>query len=153
MEYAKELNAVQTWLMSSAGLKSFKRGTGLKLSRPVVLFDSPGRSRARHLTRYSYVQTVQFFGTLYVDNLDEAIAYQEALVSDLENKCGVIEVKDAGGKVEGRLKCAELKFKETDSLDIPFTLSYEVAYKRSGWDTPIPTADSLHNKVNVVMPE
>ena len=58
MEYSKELTAIQMWLKSTAGLNSFKRGTSVNLSRPVVLFDVPGRGRARHLTRYSYVQTV-----------------------------------------------------------------------------------------------
>ncbi|WP_287714508.1 hypothetical protein [Blautia sp.] len=144
MEYDKELKALQTWLKDTAGLNSFKRGVGLKLARPVVLFDSPGRSRARHITRYSYVQTVQWFGTLYVDNLDEAIKYQEALVQNLEDKCGVLEVKDDAGNIVGRLKNAELKFKEAESLDIAFTLSYEAAYKRAGWDTPVPQIDIVH---------
>lgn len=91
MEYSKELTAIQMWLKSTAGLNSFKRGTSVNLSRPVVLFDVPGRGRARHLTRYSYVQTVTWPCTLYVDTLDEAVRYQEALVSDLEDRCNVLE--------------------------------------------------------------
>lgn len=42
MEYSKELTAIQMWLKSTAGLNSFKRGTNVNLSRPVVLFDVPG---------------------------------------------------------------------------------------------------------------
>ena len=84
------------WLKSTAGLNSFKRGTNVNLSRPVVLFDVPGRGRARHLTRYSYVQTVTWPCTLYVDTLDEAVRYQEALVSDLEDRCNVLEIKEDG---------------------------------------------------------
>ena len=75
------------WLKSTAGLNSFKRGSSVNLSRPVVLFDVPGRGRARHLTRYAYVQTVTWPCTLYVDTLGEAVRYQEALVSDLEDRC------------------------------------------------------------------
>ena len=43
MEYSKELTAIQMWLKSTAGLNSFKRGTNVNLSRPVVLFDVPER--------------------------------------------------------------------------------------------------------------
>ena len=108
MEYSKELTAIQMWLKSTAGLNSFKRGTNVNLSRPVVLFDVPGRGRARHLTRYSYVQTVTWPCTLYVDTLDEAVRYQEALVSDLEEACrrfgfdgGVLPML-ALGRTDGR---------------------------------------------------
>lgn len=149
MDYERELTAVQTWLKDCSGLNSFRRGTNLNLSRPVVLFDSPGRSRARHITRYSYVQTVQWFGTLYVDTFDDAMIYQEALIQDLENRCGVIEVLDTEKEIVGRLKKAELTFKEGDSLDISFTLSYEAAYKRAGWDAEIPTIDKLYTNLRV----
>lgn len=149
MEYDKEIKAVQSWLKNTAGLNSFKRGVNLKLSRPVVLFDSPGRSRARHLTRYAYVQTVSLFGTLYVDSLDECIAYQNTLLQDLEDRTGVLDVVDDTGKLEGRLKNAELKFKEGDSLDIGFTLTYDVAYKRAGWDKVNPSIDDIHVALKV----
>ena len=96
MEYSKELTAIQMWLKSTAGLNSFKRGTNVNLSRPVVLFDVPGRGRARHLTRFAYVQTVTWPCTLYVDTLDEAVRYQEVLVSDLEDRCNVLEIKEDG---------------------------------------------------------
>lgn len=149
MDYDKELKAVQTWLKSTAGLDSFKRGVSLKLSRPVVLFDSPGRSRARHLTRYAYVQTVSVFGTLYVNSLDECLVYQNALLQDLEDKCGVLDIVDDNGTAEGHLKNADLKFKESDSLDVPFTLTYDVAYKRDGWDKVNPTIDDIHVALRV----
>lgn len=149
MDYDKELNAIQTWLKSTAGLASFKRGVSLSLSRPVVLFDSPGRSRSKHLTRYAYVQTVSVFGTLYVDSLDECLIYQNALLQDLEDKCGVVDVVDDKGNLEGRLKNANLKFKEGDSLDVAFTLTYDVAYKRAGWDTVNPSIDNIHVALKV----
>ena len=76
MEYSKELTAIQMWLKSTAGLNSFKRGTSV------------------NLTRYAYVQTVTWPCTLYVDTLDEAVRYQEALVSDLEDRCNVLEIKE-----------------------------------------------------------
>lgn len=143
MEYSKELTAIQTWLKSTAGLNSFKRGTNLNLSRPVVLFDVPGRSRAKHLTRYSYVQTVTWPCTLYVDTLDEAVRYQEALVSDLEDRCNVLEISENGKRV-GWLKNVVAKFINGDSLDATFTLTYDVAYKRKGWDTSYPEAEIIH---------
>lgn len=148
MEYAKELETIQKWLKSTAGLNSFKRGVGLNLSRPVVLLDVPGRSRARHLTRYSYVQTVTWPCTLYVDTLDEAVRYQEALVTDLEDRCNALEILD-GNICIGWLKNVVAKFIDGDSLDATFTLTYEVAYKRAGWDTKNPNADYIYTKLNV----
>ena len=147
MEYSKELTAIQTWLKSTAGLNSFKRGMNLNLSRPVVLFDVPGRSRAKHLTRYSYVQTVTWPCTLYVDTLDEAVRYQEALVSDLEDRCNVLEISENGKRI-GWLKNVVAKFINGDSLDATFTLTYDVAYKRKGWDVKDPEVEVIHNTLN-----
>lgn len=150
MEYSKELTAIQTWLKSTAGLNSFKRGTNLNLSRPVVLFDVPGRSRAKHLTRYSYVQTVTWPCTLYVNTLDEAVRYQEALVSDLEDRCNVLEISENGKRI-GWLKNVVAKFINGDSLDATFTLTYDVAYKRKGWDAKDPEVEVIHNTLNGIL--
>lgn len=136
------------WLKSTAGLNSFKRGTNVNLSRPVVLFDVPGRGRARHLTRYSYVQTVTWPCTLYVDTLDEAVRYQEVLVSDLEDRCNVLKIKEDGKHV-GWLKNVVARFNNGESLDATFTLTYEVAYKRKGWDASTPTADVMYTRLDV----
>ena len=135
------------WLKSTAGLNSFKRGTSVNLSRPVVLFDVPGRGRARHLTRYAYVQTVTWPCTLYVDTLDEAVRYQEALVSDLEDRCNVLEIKEDGKRV-GWLKNVVARFNNGESLDATFTLTYEVAYKRKGWDASTPAADVMYTRLD-----
>ena len=97
----KNLQLYKCGLSLQLGLILFKRGTSVNLSRPVVLFDVPGRGRARHLTRYAYVQTVTWPCTLYVDTLDEAVRYQEALVSDLEDRCNVLEIKEDGKRVAG----------------------------------------------------
>ena len=149
MDYDNELRTVQTWLKSTAGLNSCKRGVGLKLARPVVLFDSPGRSRERHLTRHSYVQTVQWYGKLYVDSLDEGLRYQNILVTDLEDKCGLLEVVDDKGEHLAYLKQATLSFRDTEGLDIPFTLSYEVAYKRKGWDKVDDAVAEIYTEMTV----
>lgn len=149
MEYKKELDTIQTWLKSTAGLNSFKRGTNLNLSRPVVLFDVPGRSRARHLTRYSYVQTVTWPCTLYVNSLDDAVKYQEALVTDLEDRCNALEILDDNKNRVGWLKNVTAKFTNGDSLDATFTLTYDVAYKRAGWDAKDPEVDTVHTRLNV----
>lgn len=75
--------------------------------------------------------------TLYVDTLDEAVRYQEALVSDLEDRCNVLEIKEDGKRV-GWLKNVVARFNNGESLDATFTLTYEVAYKRKGWDASTP---------------
>lgn len=151
MEYAIELRTVQTWLKSTAGLNSFKRGVELNLARPVVLFDVPGRSRARHLTRFSYVQTVTWPCTLYIDSLDEAMRYQDALVTDLEDRCNVLEITDENKQRIGWLKNVTVRFTGAESLDAAFTLSYDVAYKRSGWDAVDPPVEIVHTNLNVVV--
>lgn len=154
MDYEAELRTVQTWLKSTAGLKSFKRGVKLNLPRPVVCFDSPGRSRARHLTRYAYVQTVTWPCTLYVNSLDESVKYQELLLTDLEDKCSVLEIMD-GDKHVSWLKDIKLKFTDTDSLDVRFTLTYDVAYKRSGYESldEVIVPEVIHNNLQVYQNE
>lgn len=148
MEYVKELDTLQTWFKATAGLNSFRRGTNLNLPRPVVLLDTPGRGRARHLTRYSYVQTVTWPCTLYVNSVEEAVSYQEALVTDIEDLCNVLEITE-NGKHVGWLKNVTVKFTDTDSLDVPFTITYEVAYKRKGWNAVDPIADTIYTRLNV----
>lgn len=153
MEYNKELLTIQKWLKDTAGLNSFKRGVSLNLSRPVVLFDVPGRSRARHLTRYSYVQTVTWPCTLYVNSLDDAVRYQEALVTDLEDRCNVLEIVTDKKEHESWLKNVTAKFHDGDSLDTTFTLTYDVAYKRAGWDAKDPEAEHLYTRLTVTPKE
>ncbi|MEG1083977.1 MAG: hypothetical protein RSE04_06005 [Hydrogenoanaerobacterium sp.] len=146
MDYELELETVQTWLKSVGGLNSWKRsGLPPSLPRPVVVWETPYRSRKKQLNRYAYTQTVKYYGKLYINSVDEILRLQNTLVQDLENKTGLLEVKDAGVSV-GYMKAVELTFNQTEGLDVPFTLSYEVSYSRTK-PTPTPAPKYVYTKV------
>lgn len=131
MDYQGELKAVQSWLKATAGLNSWRRSEAPPtLPRPVVVWDSPYRGRANNLHRYAYVQKVIYYGKLYVSSLNEVLDLQDTLITDLENKCGVIPINGSGGTPLGLLKDATLEFTETEGLDVPFRLTYYVTYGR-----------------------
>lgn len=147
MDYELELTAIQTWLKSASGLNSWRRAAAPPtLPRPVVLWESPYRGRTRHLHRYAYVQRVKYYGKLFINSLDEVLRLQNSLSEDLENRCGVIEVLNKNGDKVGLLKSVELEFNETEGLDVPFRLSYEVAYTRTKPEQP-PAPLNVYTKV------
>lgn len=111
--------------------------------------DRPHRAAIYHeLSTLFWAAYYNKDGTLYVDTLDEAVRYQEALVSDLEDRCNVLEIKEDGKHV-GWLKNVVARFNNGESLDATFTLTYEVAYKRKGWDASTPTADVMYTRLDV----
>lgn len=147
MDYLLELTTVQTWLKTASGLNSWRRTNAPPtLPRPVVLWESPYRGRARHLHRYAYVQRVKYFGKLFVNSVDEVLLLQQRLNEDIENRCGLLDVIDTNGDKVGILKEVEVEFVETEGLDVPFRLSYEVAYTRTKPTTP-PAPLHVYTKV------
>ena len=138
MDFENEMTTVQTFIKKTAGLNSWRRNAApSKLARPVVIWDSPYSGRARHLSRYGYRQMKRYYGTLYVRSVDECIALQEKLIQGLEDVCGVLPVNDATGERVGWIKEAVFEFNDaSDSLDVPFTLVYEVAYARKRPEAP-----------------
>lgn len=149
MDYGKELDAVQRWIKSTAGLNSWRRNVAPPtLPRPVIVWESPYRGRDRHLTRYAYVQKVTYHGKLYVNSLDESLQLQETLAQDIENRCGLLEVLDDAKERVAWLKNVEITFTDTEGLDVPFTLSYEVTYGRTKPKDP-PSALHVTQKVRV----
>lgn len=147
MDYELELQAVQKWLKTSAGLNSWRRAAAPPtLPRPVVIWESPYRGRTRHLNRYAYTQSVKYYGKLFINSLDEVLKLQNLLTEDLENRCGLLDVVGADGIVVGFLKAAEIKFTETEGLDVPFTFSYEASYSRTK-PKAIPPPNYVYTKV------
>ena len=59
-----------------------------------------------------------------------------------------LEIKEDGKHV-GWLKNVVARFNNGESLDATFTLTYEVAYKRKGWDASTPTADVMYTRLDV----
>ena len=140
MDYEYELTAIQTFFKRYAKLNSWRRADAEpKLARPVVLWESPYRGRARHLSRWSYTQTVKYYGKLYVTSVTQSITLQEAIASNLENLCGVLPILDEKGDRVGWIKNAVAEFNDASGeLEIPFTISYEVSYTRTRPEAPPP---------------
>lgn len=150
MLYEYELKAVQRFIKQTAGLNSWRRSdTPPKLTRPVILWESPYSGRTSHLSRWAYRQSKKYYGKLFVNNVTECVSLQEKLTFGLENLCGVLPVLDDKGTRLGWIKEAVFEFNDaSDSLDIPFTLSYVVAYTRTQPEPP-PAARTVGTKVNI----
>lgn len=130
MTYDMELTAIQTWVKSVAGLPSWKlKEAPSKLPRPVIIWETPSRVKARNTGRYEYVMSVKQYGRLCVSSVEEAVAYQDQLITDLEQRDGVLPVRDSENQIVRKLRRAELEFDGQD-LEASFTLSYEVTYYR-----------------------
>lgn len=129
-DYLKELETLQTWIKGVTGLGSWRlKDMPPKLSRPVIVFESPNRRKDRELSQYQYIMKVQRFGKLYVKSTDNLDEIQEQLFKDLENKYNVIEIKD-GETLIALLKAVEIEFEDVDGLDVPFVINYEATYSR-----------------------
>jgi len=131
MDYIKELEAIQTWIKTITGLNSYRlKEAKPKLARPVILWETPSRNRDRNISQYQYVNKVRQYGRLFVSSLEEAIDVQEKLIKDLEEKLGVLPVMDGDTQLTV-LKAVELEFQDSNNLDIPFNITYEVTYGRT----------------------
>lgn len=150
MDYEYELTAIQTFFKQNAGLNSWRRhAVPSKLARPVVIWDSPYRGRARHLSRWSYVQTVKYYGKLYVTDVTQSIALQEQLASKLEDLCGLLPILNEDKTRIGWIKNAAVEFNDANGdLEVPFTFAYEVSYARVRPEAP-PAPRVVGTKVTV----
>lgn len=146
MDYLKELEAIQTWVKSVAGLNSYRLAEAKpKVARPIILWETPSRNRERNISRYQYVNKVRQYGRLFVSSLDEALRVQEALIKDLEEKVGIIPIMENGERI-ALLKAVEIEFTDSENLDIPFNISYEVTYGRTR-PADAPNATTVTTKV------
>jgi len=150
MAYEKELEALQRWVKAAAGLNSVRLSDAQpKVARPVILWETPSRSKDRNLSRYQYVNKVTQYGRLYVNSLDQLLTMQEDLLGDLEEKVGVLPVYATDGTVAASLKAVEIAFpsNQVASLDVPFNISYEVTYGRTRPIEP-PPATTVVTKID-----
>lgn len=150
MNFEYELKAIQRFIKTTAGLNSWRRtATAPKLARPVVLWESPYSGRTQHISRWTYQQNKKYYGKLYVNDITECIKLQETLICGLEDLCGVLPVLDNNGNRVGWIRDAVLEFNDaSDTLEIPFTLSYEVTYARKKPEAP-PAPRVIGTKVTV----
>lgn len=150
MCFEYELKAIQRFIKTTAGLNSWRRTAAPpKLARPVIIWESPYSGRTQHISRWTYQQNKKYYGKLYVNDVTECIRLQELLTFGLENLCGVLRVIDDNGNRIGWIRDAVFEFNDaSDTLDIPFTLSYEVSYARQKPEAP-PTPRVIGTKVTV----
>lgn len=145
MNYDKELTAIGTWVKATTGLNSWKlKEAPSVLPRPVIIWDNPGRGKPRNVSRYEYIIPVMQYGRLCVKSVEQAIDYQDKLITDLEERCGVIPVVE-DGLVLRKLKAAQIEFTGHD-LEGAFTLSYEISYHRTQ-PAEVPHATTVTNRV------
>lgn len=144
--FERELEAIQIFVKQATDVNSFKLAVAPpKLSRPVILWEAPSRGLARRIDQYTEVRTVRQFGKLYVSSLNEANKYQDQFYAALQLAGNVIEIKEGGQRI-GILKAVQLEFRESETLDIPFSLRYEVAYEQ-GRPALAPKATTVVNKI------
>ena len=130
MDYLKELETIQTWIMKTAGVPSYRLSIAKpKLARPVILWETPSRVKASNLDMYVYTQKVRQYGKLFMNNLDETLDVQEKLAKSVEELNNTLHIID-GVNVIGALKNVRIEFNDSESLDVPFSVVYEVTYSK-----------------------
>lgn len=146
-KYIAELSALQRWVKTTTGLDSLRQKEAPpRLARPVILWESPHRGRDRNLNRWAYVNKVTQFGKLFVINVDQLAIIQDKLFSDLEERTGLLPVYGAAGIVVTLLKNCDLTFSNSDTLNIPFSITYEITYTRVK-PPAVPNATFVGNKI------
>lgn len=137
--YKAELDALQSWIWQTANVKAvLLQEAPPKVSRPVILWEPPGRKRDRNITRYTYVNRVTQYGKLYVSSMDQLDKIEEDLLADLEEKVGILPINDTNGNRVAWLKDVTIEFRNSETLDVPFTVTYESTYARTKPQVPPP---------------
>ena len=134
MGYLRELDALGRWVYGAAGLTGHRLSTAPpQVARPVILWEAQNRAGTTNLGNYHYTRRNSQYGVLYVNNLDQLARLVDALEKDLGrrlNMLPVFESDKAEAKVVGRLKKVSFEIGNTNTLDVPFTISYEATYER-----------------------
>jgi hypothetical protein len=149
MGHLQEIDALQRWVFEDAGLKSMKlAGAPPTVARPVILWEHPRRGKQRNINRYKYTVQVQQYGKLFANSFDQAGVLEENLLAGIEERYGVLGVFEAVGSTQqiALLKNVTIVFSNSDSLDVPFTVTYEATYTRKRPVEP-PHATRVGNKI------
>lgn len=141
MSYKAEIDALQRWLKSSAGLNSVRlKEAQTVVARPVILWETPNVVPGRRIDSYSYLKSVSQYGKLYVKSLDQLLEIQEAITVYLDESQNILPVYGSDGAQVGHLKNVTIELKESETLDVPITVKYEAAYGRTRPADPGPAA-------------
>ena len=151
MGHMQEIEALQRWVYTDAGLTSMRLTDAPPVvTRPVILWETPRRSASRFMNRYDYMVSVQQFGKLYVHNLDQLSSVTDALIFGLHERENVIPVflNDVHNLPLTHMKNVRIEFRESTELDVPFTVSYDVVYSKTRPE-PVPHATDVHNTITM----
>lgn len=151
MGYMQEIDALQRWVWTVAGLKSYRLTEAPpKIARPAIVWETPSRSQDRNIGRWQYVNKVKQYGKLYVTSLDQLYDLQDLLGMDLAeeaeerkkyiNQLPVYSRSDQDGVIIGQLREVYIFYNNGDGLDVPMRIEYEVTYKRNRQTAPPPTS-------------
>jgi len=149
MGLQQEIDALQRWLFQHANLKSMKLSSAPPtVARPVILWEHGKRGKSRNLSSYKYVVRNQQFGKLFVDSFNQAATIQDLLLDSIEQKYGVLPVFDeVGSDVQiALIKNVTIDFGNSESMDIPITVTYEATYGRVRPVLP-PPATKVVNRI------
>lgn len=145
----QEIDALQRWVFQDAGLTSIKlKAAPPTVARPAILWETPQRGKAKNLNRYTYVVRVQQYGKLFVADFDQAADLQDKLLGGIEERYGVLPVYEsdqADADKIAKLKAVTIDFGNSETLDIPITVTYEATYGRTKPEA-LPTATKVTTK-------
>jgi len=152
MAYKQELEALQRWVWATANLRSMRlQEAPPKIARPMILWESPDRGKDRDISRWRYVVKVTQYGRLFAKDLDQLLDLQDVLQGALEEQVEAgglpIYEKPGPGAVIGKLQKLDIKFSNTEGLDVPIQISYEVTYDRKRTVYPAPTFVGTRSKI------
>lgn len=137
MGYKQEIDALGRWVYQVAGLASHRLSSAPpKVARPVILWETPTRTKGDNFGNYLYTRRTSQFGKLYVNTLDQLADLMDKLEKDLGDRNEYLPVyatDQAAAEQIGRLQKVQLDFNTSQNVDVPITIRYESVYSR-----PIP---------------
>lgn len=147
MGHLQEIDALQRWVLQDARLSSMKLGGAPPtVARPVILWEHPRRGPKQNIDRYNYNVEVQQYGKLFVERFDQAGVIVEQLYAGLEERYGILKVYEAVGSAReiAILKNVSVEFSTSETMDIPFMVTYQATYGRRKPDLPPPAREVYH---------
>lgn len=142
MGYKQELDALGRWVYQTVGLRSYRLDNSPpKVSRPVILWETPNSVRGQALGNYAYTKRRTQFAKLYVNNLDQLAEIMDQLeqsLADRDDYLTVFESDQPNALPIGRMHRVQFETGTSETLDVPITVRYEVIQNRTRVADPPP---------------
>ncbi|MGG3803166.1 hypothetical protein [Metabacillus fastidiosus] len=150
MGYLQEIDALQRWVFQTAQLQSHRLShSPPKVTRPVILWEGPSRNKGENIGNYHFTKRTSQFGKLYTNNLDELAILLDKLEKNIGDRgewLPIFSDETASAVQIGIMRKVQLETSTAATIDFPFSLRYEVIYKRK-MPEPVPNATSVTNKI------